>query len=104
MTVYRKPQAAKPTKGGSNPCKDKKFYPFLKGLDRLWGLPNLLFNCYCRGGSISRGEAGRAEADQSPPSSAEVKNSGTELRFTQRRMVIQHQRFGTTSQSLLQGG
>jgi hypothetical protein len=45
-----------------------------QGPDRLWGLPSLLTNGYCR--PFPGVKQPGTEADLSPPSSAEVKNGG----------------------------
>jgi hypothetical protein len=60
------------TISASNPGKGKIFFSFAKSPHRLRGPPNLLFNGYR--GSFARAQRLEREVDDSPPSSAEVKN------------------------------
>jgi hypothetical protein len=59
---------------GSIPGRGKLFLFYPQRPDWLWGPPNLLFNGYR--GSFPGLKRPGLEADHSPPSSADVKNSG----------------------------
>jgi hypothetical protein len=56
------------------PARESDF-SVLQCPDRLWGSPRLLFNRYSGLSQVVK--LPRCEVDHTPPSSAEVKNSGT---------------------------
>jgi hypothetical protein len=58
------------------PCRGKKFFSSPQRPDRLWGSHSLLYNGY-RGALSPWVKRSGREADQSPPSSAEVENVGS---------------------------
>jgi hypothetical protein len=66
---------------GSIFSRDKRFFSCPQCQDRLWGPPSLLFNGYR--GVLSTGvKRERRQADDSPSSSAEIKNGGSILPHT----------------------